>query len=143
MSVKVTELRCWNKDDTITFGHRQLRVLRPGNKRADGEIPGLVMTYNEHTGIVQCDAPGFSTPVHVSKAQPILEPAIPAVVAVGPAPAAAPARDTNDLPDHEDDGEEDPTYADEEIPDDDPEVAKLLQGPLAKRAVAKRKKAKA
>lgn len=146
------KLKCittMNKDDTIAVGARNVRMLRVGDTRADGGVTGLSMTLNAQTGIISIDAPGVSSLVHLSKvtAEP-MEPTIPSATPVEerplrqPAPVAptvtAPARDTSDELDS-DDGEEEPTYADEELDDDDPEVARLLQGEDAKKAVEQRK----
>ncbi len=131
---KVLAIYCMNKDETIQFGHKSARWLRPGMHRVDGEVPGLQMSLNEHSGIITIDAPGISSAVHISKVSVVLEPAIPlGVEKVVVAPTVA--RDTSDEPD---DGSEEPTYADDEELDDS-EIAALMQSPVAKEALAKRK----
>lgn len=138
---KVLELRFLSKDDRAFFQGKYHNQFRPGTAVRDGEIPGLEMTYDRVAGVVNLDAPGDSTVIHISRVAPKLEAAIPVQTFVAkPAPAPfAPKGNPKRAA----------TKSEEEIAAqlgfdmngddlDDAEIAKLLQGSGAKKALKKK-----
>lgn len=137
--MKVLSLRFLDPDDRIYFAGKWRKQLEPGDRRADDQIPGLDMTLNPQTGLISVDSPGHSTVLHVSRVAPKLDPAIavPEPVASPPQPTpviyAAPEQR---LAKPVLDAEQGFDTSGDDI--DDREVAKLLQGKGAKKALEKR-----
>jgi hypothetical protein len=136
--VKVLELRFLHRDARMLFKNKWRDSLRPGPNVRDGEIPGLEMTLNPHTGVITIDAPGDSTAVHLSAVSPKLEPAI-AAAEFRPEPVAeVPTTQAPRVMKQRQATEEELGFDPNGDDIDDAEVARLIQGKGAKAALKKR-----
>lgn len=134
--MNVTEVRFLHPDDRCYFKGKWRKLLQSGNDTRDDRIPGLNMTLNQQTGLVSVDAPGDSITLHLSTIACRLEPAIDdghRVVVDDPVPVTREVIGAR-RPVTADDLGFDPSGDDI----DDAEVARLLQGPKAKKALVKK-----
>ncbi len=151
--MKVLELRFLDKEHSAFFKGKYRKHFKPGVMTREDDIPGLQMSLNEMSGMISIDAPGDSIGLHISVCAPVFPPTIDAVE-YAHREAARVEADTQKAPKAKDianvatpkktKAELDAALGfDSEGDDlDDKEIAKLLQGSGAKKAVATRTKKK-
>ncbi len=122
----ITKLDFLDANDRLYFGGRVYKHLEAR------DMPGLEMSLNPQSCMVSIDAPGYSSAVHLSRVAVSLTPAIQRREPPPPAPVpeAKPAKGSKVKK------AKGPVEA-EDI--DDEEIAGLLQGAGAKKALEKRK----